>query len=264
MLIMTNNLDRTDEGAISNWPFTYGSSLDTGDGVLSADSFLSVSINVDSSVALPCRFKGVSMDGRLIICDASGREICSGRVFARTRQLPNQDPDEISSFFLYDQYGILKGFICCKTDVCLRLYSIAEHAGDMHYFDDGAFVLLPQCHIQSMHGVAKSFGVSGSYTTADTNIRCSALEGSTVHVSGATFADARRCWNVTPEKHASAHSFSVFNVEALSDNTWCRVVVGGGTYNVSGKNLLIKSGITSNLRVTMTDASIILKGVLDA
>lgn len=167
MLTITNNLDRTDEAAISNWPFTYESTLDTGDGVLTGDSFLSVSVNVDETVELPCRFKGVSSDGRLIICDASGAEVCSGQLYERT------DANATTcSFFLYNKYGVLSGVIFCKPNVPSMLWSLSRYANDMHYFATNAFVFLPQCHVQSAQGNVRSFGINGTYTTANLGIRC--------------------------------------------------------------------------------------------
>lgn len=255
MLMMTNNLDRTDEAKISNWPFTNGSTLDTGDGVLLPDSFLSVSINVDHNVELPCRFKGVSADGRLVICDNTGAEVCSGQLYA------DSDGSDVCSFFLYDQYAILRGFICCKTDTCLRLYSMSTYANDMHYFSSTAFVLLPDCYIQTVHGAAKSLGVQGRYVTANLYIRCSS-EDTTDVISDGTMYDGHKTWNVVPEGW-TAISFGVYNVDVPEDNTWCEIVVNGSTYSVENKNLIIKAGFTSNLRVVTTDAALILKGVLD-
>lgn len=255
MLMMTNNLDRTDEAAISNWPFTYGSSLDTGDGVLTADSFLSVSVNVDHNVVLPCRFKGITSDGRLVICDSTGADVCSGQLYAASEQ------SDVCSFFLYDQYAILRGFICCKSDVCTRLFALSVYTNDMHYFGSNAFVLLPDCHIQTVHGTAKSFGVQGTYVTANLQIRFSSEIATPVIADGTTLM-GHRSWNAVPEG-GSAVCFGIYNIEVPADNTWCEIVVNGTTYNVEDKNLLIKAGFTSNLRVVTTDAAIILRGVLD-
>lgn len=253
MLDYKNNLDRTAEGSISNWPFTYESTRDTGDGIVEAGGFLSVSINVDQSVALPCRFKGVTADGRIVICDAAGAEVCSGQLYAAS------DQSDYSSFFLYDQYAALRGFICCKTDVCIQLWMLSKYANDMHYFGNKAFVLLPQCHVQSMQGTVKTFGVNGRFTAANLIIRCSD-------------AVDHRTWNVLPERvdvteNDTTHhklSFSVYNIIDPGPNTWCRVYAADQIWNVEGCNLIIKAGLTSNLRVITTDASIILRGVLDA
>lgn len=255
MLQITNNLDRTDEAAISNWPFTYESTLDTGDGKLTADSFLAISVNVDETTSLPCRFKGVSSDGRLIVCDAGGTEICSGQLFDKTTS------DDICSFFLYNQYGILCGFVSCKKDIPQQLFALSKYTNDMHYFGASAFVFLPQCHVQSAQGNVRSFGINGQYTTSDLHIKCSQpVTGSTVALH-----------NVIPETNGTAgFSFGVYNVDQEPPrNGWCRVIVvsGGtavGTYNVEDKHIIIKAACASNLRVVDADAAIILRGVQDA
>ena len=261
MLQITNNLDRTDEESISNWPFTFESTL---------DSFLAMSVNVDETVALPCRFKGVSVDGRLVICDATGAEVCSGQLYGTTRfqTIEEQEiPDEWSSLFLYNSYGILSGFITCKSDVALQLFALSQYANGMHYFNTNAFVLLPQCHVQSAQGNVRSFGINGIYSTANTRIRCTDIP-----VDGATATAAH---NIIPEGHevileggtTGVVSFGVFNSivdPTENENKWCRITVNGQTYNVEDKNLIIKASVTSNLRVVFADAAIILRGVTDA
>lgn len=253
MLTITNNLDRTDEATISNWPFTYESTLDTGDGALTGDSFLAVSVNVDETVELPCRFKGVSSDGRLIICDASGAEVCSGQLYERT------DANATTcSFFLYNKYGVLSGVIFCKPNVPSMLWSLSQYANGMHYFATNAFVLLPQCHVQSAQGNVRSFGVNGTYTTANLGIRCTS--GVISDVPGATVSGH----NIIPES-SSVVSYGVFNFDENPEpNKWCRITVNGTTYNVEDKNLIIRASVASNLRVVHSDAAIILRGVLDA
>lgn len=255
MLSFTNNLDRTDEAAISNWPFTFESTLDFGAGTLTADSFLAVSVAVDETTTLPCRFKGVTSDGRLVICDAGGNEICSGQLYGQTHQTAGA-PDEYASFFLYNQYNVLCGFATCKTDVAQQLFALAKYTNGMHYFSASAFVLLPQCHVQSMQGNVRSFGVNGKYTTANLDVRCTEL------VSGSTCGGH----NVLPTgTTATGFSYGVFNVDGEPDrNGWCNIIVAGGTFSVADKNLIIKASCTSNLRVVDTDAVIILRGVQDA
>lgn len=257
MLTITNNLDRTDEAAISNWPFTYESTLDTGNGVLTGDSFLAVSVNVDETVALPCRFKGMTADGKLVICDATGAEVCSGQLYERT------DPEATTcSFFLYNKYGVLSGFVCCKPSVPTMLWSLSQYANGMHYFATNAFVLLPQCHVQSAVGNVRSFGIEGRYTTANLNIRCTTGEVPETYVPGSTVTGH----SIIPEgTEDSPVMFGVFNFDDdPPTNKWCHIVINGSTYNVAGKNLIIKAATASNLRVVQTDAAIILRGVTDA
>lgn len=270
MLQITNNLDRTDEESISNWPFTFESTLDTGNGVLTGDSFLTVSINVDETVALPCRFKGISQDGRLVVCDASGAEVCSGQLYGSTRRQRvgvRVMPDTWTSLFLYNAYGVLSGFVTCKSDAALQLFALSQYANGMHYFSTNAFILLPQCHVQSAQGNVRSFGINGTYTTANLRIKCTdpAEEGATMVAAH----------NIIPEGHevtqetgsSGVVSYGVFNSitdPTETENKWCRITVNGQTYNVEDKNLIIKASITSNLRVVFTDAAIILRGVTDA
>lgn len=261
MLTLTNNLDRTDEAAISNWPFTHESTLDTGDGVLTADSFLSISVNIDESVVLPCRFKGVSKDGRLLVCDAVGTEVCSGQLYATNAG------DELSSFFLYNQYGVLCGNITCKSSVLTQLFSLSKFTDNVHYFAIRAFVFLPQCHVQSMIGHGRSLGVSGKYSVADLVLRCTT--GALV-TGGSVSAH-----NIVPETPEDVvisgstyhrYAISVYNIEKPVKNKWCRVYIQGhttGLYNVEDCNLIIKSSVASNIRVVYSNDSITLRGVLD-
>lgn len=261
MLTLTNNLDRTDEAVISNWPFTYDSTLDTGDGSLTADSFLAITVNVDESVVLPCRFKGVTKDGKLVVCDATGTEVCSGQLYE------TNTGEDISSFFLYNQYGVLCGSISCKSNVLTRLYSLSRFTDNIQYFAMRAFVFSPQCHVQSMKGQGRSLGVSGKYSVADLVLRCT----TGVLVSGSSVS----AHNVVPEAKAAItvdgttkyrYAFSVYNIEKPVKNKWCRVYIQGyttGFYNVEDCNLIFKSSVASNLRVVYSSDSITLRGVLD-
>lgn len=247
MLTITNNLDRTDAAVISNWPFTYESTLETGDGALTGDSFLAISVNVDDTVTLPCRFKGITSEGRLVICDATGAEVCGGYVYA------DSDDSDICSFFLYNQYKILCGFIACKKLVVQKLWDLARYANGIHYFGTTAFVLLPQCYNQTFQSGFKSFGIQGEYSTANLRIHCS---GTT---SGVKY------WHNLVPGATPPVSFDIYNVEDLTQyrNKWCYIVVNGTRYPVDGKHLIIKAACASNLRVVDTDAVITLRGVQD-
>ena len=256
MLLMTSNIDRTDEAAISNWPFTYDSTLDTGDGILPISSFLAISVNVDETTQLPCRFKGVTSDGKLVVCDATGAEVCAGQMYAETHV--NDDthlPDEWVSFLLYNKYNVLCGFVTCKSDTVARLYALSKYTNGMHYFNADAFIFLPQCHSQTVHGHCRSIGINGDYQVRDVTIRCT-TDGGTGH-------------NIIPEGYPSGSlvdsvSYGVFNIAVPEKNKWCRISVNGKIYNVEGKNLIIKAATASNLRVVHSDAAIILRGVEDA
>lgn len=249
MLNVTNNLDRTAEAEISNWPFSYGSTLDTGNGIITADSFLAVNVNVDETVTLPCRFKGVSYDGYLVICDATGAEVCRGQLFEKT-----STDSEWCSLFLYNRTGVLMGSITCKNNIPQMLFSLSRDTTDMHYFGAKAFVLLPQCHIQSLQGQARSFGASGAYTTANMTMRCTTGE-----ITGSTVTGH----NIVPAATDAGYAFSVFNIQQAEPNKWCRISINGELYNVEDCNLIIKSSLTSNLRVIYTSDAIVLRGVLD-
>ena len=247
MLTITNNLDRTDAATISNWPFTFESTLDTGDGLLTGDSFLAISVNVDAAVTLPCRFKGVTSDGLLVICDATGAELCSGKIYA------DSTGSDICSFFLYDQFNILCGFISCKKIVVQKFWDIARYANGIHYFGTSAFVFLPQCHVQTFHRGFKSYGVQGRYSTANLKVKCTVTEGN------------RKIYHNLLLESKSPLSYGLYNVADFKDqrNKWCYVVVNGQQYDMNGKHLIIKAGCASNLRVVNTDAAIILRGVKD-
>lgn len=255
MLTMTNNLDRTDEASISNWPFTYESTLDTGNGILPADSFLAVTVNVDETVELPCRFKGITDDGYLVICDAGGNDVCKGKLFDQTAA-----GSEMCSFFLYNQYNVLTGAVFCKPDVPQKLFALSKYANRLHYFGASAFVLLPQCHMQSVVGNVRAFGINGNYRTADTQLRCSLSVPEDPGTQG---------FNIVPDGNlVNGIAFSVFNIEPFTRNKWCEITVWDNgsvtTYKVADHHLILKSSMTSNLRVTDTDAMILLKGVQDA
>ena len=255
MLTFTDNLDRTDEAIISNWPFTYESTLDTGNGVLPSDSFLAVTVNVDETVALPCRFKGVTSDGRLVICDAGGNDVCSGKLYDQTA-----DGSEMCSFFLYNQYNVLTGAVFCKPDVPQKLFALSLYANRLHYFATNAFILLPQCHVQSMVGNVRAFGVNGNYRTSNIQFRCSEQVASSPGIRG---------YNVVPDgSMTEGLAFSVFNIQPFERNKWCEITIYNQndftTYKVADHHLILKASMASNLRVVDTDAMILLRGVQDA
>lgn len=255
MLTFTNNMDRTDEATISNWPFTYESTLDTGNGTLTANSFLAVTVNVDETIELPCRFKGVTNDGYLVICDAGGNDVCKGRLFDQTAA-----DSEMCSFFLYNQYNVLTGAVFCKPDVPQKLFALSRYANRLHYFATNAFVLLPQCHVQSVVGNVRAFGVNGNYKTSDIQLRCSLSVSEDPGTQG---------FNIVPDGNPTdGLAFSVFNIEPFTRNKWCQVTIWDNgnfnTYKVADHHLILKASLASDLRVTDTDAMILLRGVQDA
>ena len=246
-----SNLDRSDEQVISNYPFTYESTRNIKIGILPPGSFLAVSVNIDEDTELPCRIKGISADGKLVICDNTGAEICYGQLY---KTFASNDSGYVS-FFLYNQNEVLSGFIFCKVEAAAQLVAVNTwYPNIFTYFDNDAFILLPECCVPTMKGAVRSFMVNNKHVTADLCIR----------FSEPTANNYRTGYNIYPTLYGDAMCINVYNVQEPEPNGLCVLSVNGKNYWVGGLNIILKSSVTSNLRVVYGDSSIILRGVTDA
>ena len=250
MLQHFNNLDRTYEQGLSNYPFTHESTRDIKIGTMPQGSFLAISVNVDENTVLPCRLKGMSPEGKLVICDSTGAEVCHGQLYKVT----DAAPSGYVSFFLYNANEVLSGFIFCKVEAVGQLMALTTWYPDTFtYFNSDAFVLLPECHVQTLRGAVRSFKVGSTYITADLCIR----------FSNPTENSWRTGYNVVPSTFGDAICINVYNVQEPEINGLCQICVNGTNYWIGGKNIVLKASMTSNLRVVYTNSAIVLKGVGD-
>ena len=250
MLQHFNNLDRTYEQGISNYPFTYESTRNIKIGTLPPGSFLAISVNIDERTALPCRIKGVSADGQLVICDRNGAEVCHGQMYKNTAATTSG----YVSFFLYNKNEVLSGFVFCKVEAVGQLMALTTWYPDsFSYFDSDAFVLLPECYVPTMLGAVRSFKVGNTSITADLCIR----------FSSPTDEEWRTGYNVVPSVYGNSICINVYNTPTPEANGLCRICINSKNYWVGGKNIVLRASTTSNLRVVYSNSAIILKGVGD-
>lgn len=259
-MLQSFNIDRADSVSVSKAPFTYESTMMLGGSVIPAGSFVALKVYVDETYKVPFRLHSIDTDGRVWFCDANGAKAAYWKTYEGTYEITSADRPFISSL-LYNQYGVIAGFISCTHTVLSLIRNIVESNIETVFLPDNAFVLIPQCHTAMIKGCCKAIGIGSQddetvYTTSDINIT-----GSTnaVQVERVVLREQ------TDESIRISLSNSEDTLHKLApDNGICVAIVGGGTYCCADSSIIIKSKALSNLRAVKQDNSIILRGVLNA
>ena len=266
------NIDRTDAAVNTKAPFQYGCRLAIGSFSLPANAFLSIKVYLDAGYLAPARISRISVVDsvvHLLFVDAESRSIGTWSADSRVSDL------SYISGFIYDSMSVLRGHVVCSADTPGILRAMVNYCGGSFDTLPGDFILLPQCNTYLYKGKLKSFNVNGTWSTADTTIHA----GENVELKiidnndGYTHPKDIRYSIIGPSdglpnmSNLGAHKMLVGE---MGIDTIIVRQQNGSSMNtlaifndVAGKNLILKSGISSNLRVVVNDDGINIKGVLD-
>jgi hypothetical protein len=249
-MLTHTNIDRRDSVVVSKAPFTYESTMTIENSVLPAGSFIAVKVYVEESYKVPFRFHSIQTDGKVWLCDSTGKLACYWQTYEGTAEIAEGDRPFVSSL-LYKENGVVAGFISCTHTVVSLIRHIVESNTEALLLPSNAFILIPQCHTAMISGCCRSFAIINQkgteYKTKD------------VYITG----------NTNDMIHIDDNTISISNSPATISsrapvNTVCSVVVGGTAYDVSDKSIIIKAAMLSNLRVVKEEGTIRLIGVLNA
>lgn len=265
-MLINANIDRNDAQINTKAPFTYESPLKLLDSELPSMAFQSIKIYCGEGFVPPVRLSSVAVvpehpdqcDVRF--ADKSGKPMCHAVIC-----LLSEGTKDYITTLLTDDYGVIKGHVTYRRDTPGVLLTAARRSDGLFTTQAGDFTLLPQCHEAWITGNCKAISVNG--TTTRSNVRL--IPSILVHTR--IDPDSSYCFDLAdvywPDVTVSAReavnglcNLVVHNVKKLNG-----VTIDGTTDPIwiGGKHLVIRSSVTSNIRVGVTDTSIVLKGVMD-
>lgn len=260
------NIDRNDAQMNTKAPFTYESPLKLLDSELPSMAFRSIKIYCGQGFETPARLASVSVVAEhpdqcdIRFADASGKYMCHAVVC-----LLSEGVSDYVTTLLTDDYGVILGHVTYRRDTPGALLTAARRSDGLFTTQPGDFTLLPQCHEAWITGNCKAVSVNGDVTRSNVRLIPSILVHTRFDNGGAYCFDlADVYWpGVTVSAREAINGICnlvVHNVTKLNG-----VTVNGTTDPiwVGGKHLVIRSSITSNIRVSVTGSSILLKGVMD-
>jgi len=254
-----SNIDRSNSVETSPAPFTYESSMRMGSVTLPSDAFISIKVYVEGTYRVPYRIHSIQPDGRINFCDATGQIRVYWQTYPTTEPLSAQTGTYISSL-LFNQYSIICGHICCPRTTLDTIRGVIESLQETMLLPADAFVLIPQCHIPLLKGQARSISVNGTYLTGNVVLKAEGIVGTQGVVTAYTDDVLQVSLINTAEEIAKRMEFNTLCAVAIKNKNDAQIT-GCTCY---GKDIIIKSAIESNLRVTREDGKIVLKGVADA
>lgn len=263
------NIDRVDARQISKAPFTYESTMELGGSELPAGSFISLRVYAEDMSRVPFRFHSLMQDGRVAICDADGNIVAYWHTFQTTKG--TVDKNKYISSLLVNTNGVIAGHIGCTQTAMAIIRSVIANNSDTVFLPADAFVFLPQCHVSMISGSGRVFNVQkidgsiGQYT-ANMTLTAAPVEDE---------KEQMVIISVTPGEDFNVTHVDLINTETaitkrLVANGICTVKVDGETVwehtQNEGKNtnIIIKSGVLSNLRVSKSANTLTLTGVNNA
>ena len=268
-MLTHSNIDRRDSVVVSKAPFTYESTLTINGSVLPAGSFIAVSMYVQETDRVPFRLHSIHTDGKVWFCDATGKLTCYWQTYEETAEIDSADRPYVSSL-LYNSNGVVSGLISCTHTVISLIRQVIEGNIENVYLPADAFVLIPQCHVATIAGAGRSFGISSQddetvYTTSNINI----VGATTSYQDEDVADDDQKGFIIVNGTDQVSLTVNICNqpekiVKLAPVNRICYVVVSGNTHNVIEKSIIIKSDTLSNLRVVKANGTLRFIGVLNA
>lgn len=260
------NIVHTDAKYNTNAPFEWNCPLVLNSIKISSEYFRSVKIYCDKTNVLPVHLDTITIsieDSNICyvsFCDANGIEIGKWRACVSTDSDTNS---EYCTAFIRNTHNEIKGHISFHTSLPGALLNCARKSNGTVTADYGDFVLLPHCHVAWHPGHGRTITIN-DYTT---------LQNVKIHPGILTRIDSNL--------NANGDNLSISVVGPYKDksqkNGICNLVADNVIYVngsettaaslvrnpiwLGGKHLVIRSSITSNIRVLCDGQSIYLAGV---
>ena len=244
-MLTTYNIDRSDSEINTNFPFQWQCPLQLGSVRLPIGMVKSARVYCTEGILPPVRLHSVQInggDGTAEFRDAQGVVVCYWK-------FSEQSSGDTVSAFLVNSYNVISGHIVCSSELPAMLFSIASANNNSITTDSDDFLLLPQCHVSDLTGFCKAFKVGNKIYNEDITLAAGSY-------TSAEFKDG--VYTISLMSKYTASSDSAMNRDGL-----LHLSVNGNTYYIGGRHLILRAGMTSNLRVTMSNSTITLKGVLD-
>lgn len=247
-MIMHSNIDKTDAALTTKAPFMGHCKCMLGNVPLSANSILSVKIYLTEGMTPPARISKITKND-MTFTDAVGSFIGTIEFPAGNVQ-PTADYPYVSAC-IQNENGVITGHITMQPYAVKELKDAAVASGGTINTEANDFMLLPQCHAASFVGGVRAFKIGSEYIT--TNTRISLMQPLILHdgVNSKT-KHIHLLKKFTPQ--GKTHGIRLVSVvDSVSEEEFENI-----------DHVLISVEKLSNMRVTMQDGTVVLKGVLDA
>lgn len=252
-MLLHNNIDKNDAAYNTKAPFMGHCELRLGNDVLSAGSILAAKFYVPEDMIPPIRLYQVTTK-ELIFTDYNGTYFGSISIDVQTPdnvylgyQGFNSDYPYMSGF-ITNKHNVIVGHITIKPDAIYALIAAAKRCGGTFTAGVDDFLFLPQTHAASFNGGVRAFSIN-TYKT--TNNVCLSFAKQNINFFYSTrnrYMQVSVLKGITQEgKQQGVH----------------QLIVDDKSFDVKGKHIQFRATELSNVRVTVQDGAVVMKGVSD-
>lgn len=252
-MLLHNNIDKNDATYNTKAPFMGHCELSLGNDVLSAGSILSAKFYVPEDMIPPIRLYQVTTK-ELIFTDYNGTYFGSIAIGVQT-------PDNVyisdhgfdsdypyMSGFITNKNNVIVGHITIKPDTIYALVAAAKRCGGTFTAGVDDFLFLPQTHAASFNGGVRAFSINTYKTTNNVHLEFSDKNINFYYSTELGYMRVHVLKGITQEgKQQGVH----------------KLIVNDKSFDVQGKHIQFRATELSNVRVTVQDSAVVMKGVSD-
>lgn len=252
-MLLHNNIDKNDAAYNTKAPFMGHCELRLGNDVLSAGSILAAKFYVPEDLVPPIRLYQVTAQ-ELTFTDYNGTYFGSIAIGVQTPdnayfayQGFNSDYPYMSGF-ITNKHNVIVGHITIKPDAIYALVAAAKRCGGTFTAGVDDFLFLPQTHAASFNGGVRAFSINAYKTTNNVNL---------------SFASQNiNFFYSTANKYMRVHVLKGITQEGKQQGVY-ELIVNDKSFDVKGKHIQFRATELSNVRVTVQDGAVVMKGVSD-
>lgn len=225
--------------------------LSLGSSTLTPGAFLSIKVHLTEVMTAPARLNKITTE-YIEFTDGQGTLI--GRV--KLNSIPKTFVSDTTAYpylssCIFNDNNVIMGHITTLRTTPMELLNAAKLAGGTFTPAVDDFLLMPHCHVASFTGSIRAIKVNDTISTSSV-------------VLSAPAAYMRMQTHKDPVGNYIRLDIAKPIVQEGKPNGITKVVVGkGDALDVAGKHLIFRATELSNLRVTLEDNAIMLKGVTD-
>lgn len=254
-MLQHTNIDRTDAARDTKAPFMGHCALSLGSSTLTPDAFLSIKVYLTEGMTAPARLNKITTD-YIEFTDGQGTLI--GRVTLNS--IPKTFVSDTTAYpylssCIFNDNNVIMGHITTVRTTPMELLNAAKLAGGTFTPGVDDFLLMPHCHVASFTGSARAIKINDTIST-----------------SPVVLSAPDKYMRMVPKAAPPTGSYGNYIrfdiakpiVQEGKPHGITKVAINGDTpLDVYGKHLIFRATELSNLRVTLEDNAIVLKGVTD-
>lgn len=253
-MLQHTNIDRTDAARDTKAPFMGHCALSLGSSTLTPGAFLSIKVYLTEGMTAPARLNKITTD-YIEFADGQGNRI--GRV--KLSSIHKIFVTDITAYpylssCIFNDNNVIMGHITTLLTTPMELLNAAKLAGGAFTPVVDDFLLMPHCHVASFTGSTRAIKVNDTISTSPVLLRT---------------PNKYMCMSrIRPSAEYSGNyiRFDIAKpiIQEGKPNGITKVVINEDpAIDAAGKHLIFRATELSNLRVTLEDNAIMLKGVTD-